>query len=231
MIPAKTFLLDIEGTTTPVDFVYQVLFPYARSHVRDFLERHWEDGAVRGDLALLQNESAADSQEWRESVDSVATYVHWLMDRDRKSTGLKALQGRIWEEGYQSGELRSQVYADVPKAFERWRRQGKDICIFSSGSVLAQKLLFANTDAGDLAPFIRDYFDTTIGAKKEAESYRRIAAALRQSPSEISFVSDLVAELDAARQAGMPAALCVRPGAPAPAVGAHPIIRTFDELG
>jgi len=152
------------------------------------------------------------------------------MDRDRKSTGLKSLQGKIWEEGYRAGDLRSEVYPDVPPALERWRRQGIDIAIFSSGSVQAQRSLFTNTAAGDLTRFIRAYFDTTIGPKTAPHSYVRIAAALERSPSEVLFLSDVGAELDAALTAGMRTALCVRTPGSAPSAGGHPVIHAFDEL-
>jgi enolase-phosphatase E1 len=152
------------------------------------------------------------------------------MDRDRKSTGLKSLQGKIWEEGYGSGELKGEVYPDVPPALERWRREGIDIAIFSSGSVQAQRSLFTNSSAGNLTRLILAYFDTTTGPKTAPMSYARIAAALERSPSEVLFLSDVVAELDAALTAGMRTALCVRGQGSAPPAGAHPVIRTFDEL-
>ena len=152
------------------------------------------------------------------------------MDRDRKSTGLKSLQGKIWEEGYRSGDLKSEVYPDVPPALEHWRRRGIDIAIFSSGSVQAQRSLFANTFAGDLTRFIRAYFDTTTGPKNAPESYASIARALERSPSEVLFLSDVGAELDAARMAGMQTGLCVRTPETAPSTGAHPVIHTFDQL-
>jgi enolase-phosphatase E1 len=165
------------------------------------------------------------------AIDAVDAYVHWLMDRDRKTTPLKSLQGKIWEEGYRKGELRSQVFEDVPPAFERWQKRGAPICIYSSGSVLAQKLLFGNTDAGDLTPFIKEYFDTNTGAKKDPESYRRIAERLRLEPSAILFVSDVTGELDAAAAAGLQTLLCVRPGNhPQPPGTPHPIIKTFDQV-
>jgi enolase-phosphatase E1 len=156
--------------------------------------------------------------------------VYRLMDRDEKSTGLKSLQGKIWEEGYRSGELKGEVYPDVPPALERWRRQGIDIAIFSSGSVQAQRSLFGNTAAGDLTRFIRAYFDTTTGPKTAPHSYARITAALGRSPSEVLFLSDVGAELDAALTAGMRTALCVRTPGPAPTTGAHPVIRTLDDI-
>jgi enolase-phosphatase E1 len=233
----RAILLDIEGTTTPVDFVTRVLFPYARERVRDFLIRRASE--VRDDLARLLSEHEADLRAgqapppWRqdspaEALDSAGAYVYWLMDRDRKSTALKALQGRIWDEGYRAGDLRGQVYPDVPRAFARWRAQGRDVAIFSSGSVLAQRLLFSCSEAGDLTPFLRDYFDTTTGAKSDPESYRRIAARLGQAPAAVLFLSDVTAELDAARGAGMTTALCVRAGE-APATD-NPVVRSFDEV-
>jgi enolase-phosphatase E1 len=152
------------------------------------------------------------------------------MDEDRKSTGLKSLQGKIWEEGYRSGELKGEVYPDVLPALERWRKQKIDIAIFSSGSVQAQRSLFRNSAAGDLTRFIRAYFDTTTGPKREPESYARIAETLERTPAEVLFVSDVGAELDAARAAGMRTALCLRtPGSIQPAAG-HQLIRRFDEI-
>jgi enolase-phosphatase E1 len=236
--PPGALLLDIEGTTTPVDFVTRVLFPYARERVRDFLARRASE--VRDDLALLFSEHEADRRAgpspppWHDDspaavLDSAAVYVHWLMDRDRKSTALKSLQGRIWEEGYQSGDLRGRVYPDVPPALARWRAQGRDVAIFSSGSVLAQKLLFSRSEAGDLTPLVRAYFDTTTGAKRDAESYRRIARALGQAPEAVLFLSDVTAELDAARSAGMTTALCVREG-PATTGAAHPVVSSFEQV-
>jgi enolase-phosphatase E1 len=228
-------LLDIEGTTTPIEFVHTTLFGYARARVSDYLGRHWNDPKVKTDLALLRAEHAAEASHpapppWHDQVDTVVAYVHWLMDQDRKSTGLKSLQGKIWEEGYRSGELKSEVYPDVPPALERWRGQGIEIAIFSSGSVQAQKSLFKNTSAGDLTRFIRDYFDTTTGPKRVPESYQRIATALERLAPEVLFVSDIGAELDAARSAGMQTILCVRtPGSGTPP-GAHPVIQTFDQL-
>jgi enolase-phosphatase E1 len=217
-----------------------VLFPYARARVRAFLERHAADPEVRADLARLKAEHAAEPAHpphpppWQESreieIASAEAYVQWLMDRDRKSTGLKSLQGKIWEAGYRAGDFRGPVYPDVPAALARWRGEGRDIAIFSSGSVPAQQWLFANSTAGDLTPFIRAHFDTTTGPKTEARSYERIAAALERSPSEILFISDVSAELDAAQLAGMRTALCVRTREAAESPGEHPIVRTFDEV-
>lgn len=233
MTDTRAILLDIEGTTTPIAFVHQVLFPYARARVHDYLERHADDPGVRGDVALLRAEYAKELHTPDLPAWNPEAYVYWLMDRDRKSTGLKALQGRIWEDGYRAGELKGkgEVYPDVRPALERWRGAGKTIAIFSSGSIQAQRNLFANTTAGDLSPFLSGYFDTTTGPKRDANSYRTIAAALRQSPSHVLFVSDVVAELDAARAADMRTALCVRePESPVPGPVNHPRIRSFAEL-
>jgi enolase-phosphatase E1 len=231
-------LLDIEGTTTPIEFVHKKLFPYARARVQDFLAQHAAEPAVRADVQLLAAEYAAeppapDLPAWKAAdlLGSATAYVYWLMDRDRKSTGLKSLQGKIWDEGYRRGELRGrgEVYADVRPALERWHKQGKDIAIFSSGSVQAQRNLFANTTAGDLTAFLCGYFDTTTGPKRAAPSYEKIAAQLGRAPREVLFVSDVGEELDAAHAAGMETVLCVR-GAPPPSGGDHAIIHTFEEL-
>lgn len=222
-------LLDVEGTTTPLAFVREVLFPYARARVQDFLERHAADPAVEADIALLRADHAAETAP--PPMASVAAYVRWLMDHDRKSTALKALQGKIWDEGYRAGELRGEVYPDVPPALARWRARGIEIAIFSSGSIQAQRDLFAHATAGgDLTRLIRAYFDTTTGPKTAAPSYVRIAATLERSPGEMLFLSDVGAELDAARTAGMQTALCVRGAAPAAPSGEHQMIRTFDEV-
>jgi enolase-phosphatase E1 len=238
----EALLLDIEGTTTPIDFVYRVLFPYAKNNVRNYLSAHRSLPAVQDDITGLIEENASDAEQGNEpplivgsatnaSVDAIANYVSWLIDRDRKTTPLKSLQGKIWDEGYHKGDLRGIVYEDVPRAFERWRQQGKRIYIYSSGSVLAQKVLFGNTEAGDLTHSISGYFDTEIGAKKESESYRRIAEALAMRPSSLMFVSDVVDELDAAATVGFHTVLCVRPGnSPQRPNSAHEIRTTFDDL-
>jgi enolase-phosphatase E1 len=228
----RALLVDIEGTTTPISFVHDVLFPYARANLRSFLTRRAAEAPVRKDLERLRAEHAAEAgaaspPKWPQeaALEPAVTYLEFLMDRDRKSTGLKALQGRIWEEGYGSGRLRGEVYPDVPPAFERWRGQGRRIAIFSSGSVLAQKLLFATVPAGDLTLAIDGFFDTTTGPKREPGSYRRITEALGLPPTEVLFLSDVTEELDAARVAGLETALCVR-AAPPPA-SAHPIVTDF----
>ena len=201
-------LLDIEGTTTPIAFVHDVLFSYAREHVREFLNAN----EATDDIALLREEHAVDVREGRNPPANMVEYVEWLIALDRKSTGLKSLQGKIWRQGYEEGSLKAQVFEDVAPAFERWRERGLRISIFSSGSVLAQQLLFAHTEAGDLTRFIDSYFDTNVGKKGDKESYRRIAEAMNLEAHEILFISDVTSELDAANEAGMKTALSIRPG-------------------
>jgi enolase-phosphatase E1 len=234
-------VLDIEGTTTPMWFVYDVLFPYARSHLRAYVEAHIEKDELRDVVRLLGEEHAADvasgetPPDLREapskaSAGSLAAYLEWLMDRDRKSPGLKLIQGRIWERGYADGSLHSEVFADVPPALGRWRNEAIDIAIYSSGSVLAQRLIFAHATAGDLTQLISFFFDTSVGPKRSADSYRRIVERMGRPAERILFVSDVVEELDAARAAGLSTALCVRPGnAPQPP-SSDAVIRSFDEI-
>src|SRR5262245_3460407 len=241
-ISAQCVLLDIEGTTTPVDFVYKTLFPFARERVEDYLSRNWDAPEVQADLTHLRAERAADVAQGlnppalegvslADQIESAVAYIHWLIDRDRKSTPLKAIQGRIWREGYQTGELLGQVFDDVAPAFERWRSQGKFICIYSSGSELAQRLLFGHTTAGDLTNYIYRYFDTTTGHKIDEDSYRRIAEELQLAAGQIVFISDVIAELDAARAAGMKTILSLRPGnKPVEPPVNHPLVDSFAAL-
>jgi enolase-phosphatase E1 len=220
----RAILLDIEGTTTPIAFVHDVLFTYAREHVRAFLSMN----PATDDVALLREEHAVDVKEGRNPPPLTAEYIEWLIALDRKSTGLKSLQGKIWRQGYEDGSLRAQVFAEVAPAFERWRERGIGISIFSSGSVLAQQLLFAHTEVGDLTPFIDGYFDTRIGKKGEAESYRKIAEAMDLETRQILFISDVVTELHAANQSGMKTIMSIRPGNELQPQ--YPSIRSFDEI-
>jgi enolase-phosphatase E1 len=234
-------LLDIEGTTTPISFVTQVLFPYARTHVRQHLEQHASRPAYAEVITALREEHRLDEQStdppppWNDAaetqLDAVVRYVEWLMDRDRKSTPLKVLQGRIWEEGYRHGEIVGEVFEDVPPALAAWQREHLPVSIFSSGSVLAQQLLFRHSSAGDLTGFISGHFDTTVGPKIAADSYRRIAAAVGKPPESILFISDITRELDAARAAGLQTRLAVRPGNALPPPGhGYREAHSFDDV-
>lgn len=227
----RAVLTDIEGTTTPLSFVLDVLFPYAR--------RRLDAACASGDrrfaesLRLLREEHAAEKGGGMADLPDFgdgAPYAHWLMDRDRKSTALKMLQGILWEEGYRSGELKGQVYPDVAAALRTWKDQGIRARVFSSGSVLAQKLIFGHSDQGDLLTFFEGFHDTTTGPKQAATSYQAIAEAFALLPEQILFLSDVTAELDAARAAGMPTGLLIRPGNRPADPNGHPVYRSFAEL-
>ena len=235
-------LLDIEGTVTPIAFVHEVLFPYARAHLREYLTAHRQSDKVLADIAELRaehcgdveqhlNPPALEAKQTDAEIDSIVSCVNWLIDRDRKSTGLKSLQGKIWQEGYANGALQAPLFADVPTAMRRWQDAGLKVSIFSSGSSLAQQLLFAHTNAGDLTRIIDGYFDTTVGAKGVSESYRTIASSLVLPAEALLFISDVVTELDAARGAGMQTLLCIRPGnVPQRDSHGHDAIQSFDEV-
>jgi enolase-phosphatase E1 len=220
----RGILLDIEGTTSSVSFVYDVMFPYVRKHLSFEVFSNWlEPEFIEAFHAIARDAGHESFDAWLKmqgltrdnplrAASVVCQEVTRLMDADLKSTGLKQLQGLIWKSGFESGELKAHVYDDVPPALAAWNAAGKDVRIYSSGSVQAQKLFFGHTIAGDLLPLFRGYYDTTTGPKKEAESYRRIALAYHLPPGDILFLSDIVAELDAARSAGLQTALASRPG-------------------
>jgi len=237
----RLLLLDIEETTTPVGFVYEVLFRFACRHLASYLVGHFSEPETNMLIEALKAQHAADKAQGLDppelsggsgeaALGLLAAYGQWLMARDSKCPALKALQGKIWQVGYESGELHGQVYPDVPRAFERWRRQNREIAVYSSGSVLAQQLLFRSTTAGDLTFFLKDFFDTKIGIKTEAESYRRIVASLECEERNVLFISDAIKELYAAQSVGIWTALCVRPELDKPLARNHPFIRTFDEV-
>jgi enolase-phosphatase E1 len=163
-------------------------------------------------------------------MHSCAAYGQWLIAQDSKCTPLKTIQGKIWQQGYANEELKGDVYPDVPVAFERWKRQGKKICVYSSGSVLAQQLLFGSVATGDLTPYIVAFFDTRVGAKTEAESYRRIAASVSQETWQFLFLSDAAKEVETARAAGMQALLCQRDTPLSAAKGTAPVIHDFNRV-
>ena len=210
----RGILLDVEGTTSSISFVYDVLFAFARQHVGDFLWQHRLDPAVQAAAAVLATETGAADATLADpaGITRLALAAIDLMNRDVKSTPLKALQGMIWRSGFDSGELVSHVFDDVPETLAQWADSGLDVRIYSSGSIDAQKLFFSHTCAGDLTPHLRGHYDTTTGPKREAASYRAIAADMGMEPREILFISDVGEELDAARQAGMATALAIRPG-------------------
>jgi enolase-phosphatase E1 len=235
----RLYLLDVEGTVAPLTLTTEVLFPYVRKHFEDFLETHIADESVLHDLTLLTLENMREPESdapriarggTADAIPQELKYIYWLMDRDRKSTALKSLQGKIWKSGFESGELKGTLFADVPEAFARWSQAAR-VAIYSSGSVEAQRLLFRYSNFGDLTPRIAGYFDTRTGPKRESASYAAIAEATQVAPDEMLFFSDVVAELDAARGAGCQTRLLSRPGnAPVENPNGHERIESLENL-
>lgn len=235
----RGILLDIEGTTSSIRFVYDEMFPFVLRELDGFLKTNWGSAEVHDACETIARDAGFDSlDQWQSEDDqkrSPEQLVHdevlRLMTGDVKATGLKQLQGLIWRAGFESGELRAHVYDDVPPALRRWCDAGRDVRIYSSGSIAAQHLFFGHTMAGDLRQCFRGHYDTTTGPKKESTSYQTIAHEFSLPPAEILFLSDVPAELDAARLAGLQTALCRRPGnAAVPPDHGHPEISKFDEI-
>ena len=227
--PVTGVLLDIEGTTSSISFVYDVMFPYVRRELDAYLESHWDDVDCREACDLIATEGNLNANSL--SAQAIGDEVIRLMDDDVKSTGLKQLQGLIWKAGFESGEMQAHLYEDVPPALIRWNADGRDVRIYSSGSVAAQRLFFGHTEYGDLLKHFGGHYDTTTGPKKESESYTKIAEQFAVPASEILFVSDVVAELDAAREADLQTCLCIRPGNQQVAPGhGHAAVSNFAQL-
>lgn len=233
-------LTDIEGTTTSISFVRDVLFPYILSHLDKYLRDHWHEEQLQQDVALLMQQAREDLQmmlpgavaipERRQKTDAgddticreaLAASVRWQMQANRKTASLKTLQGHMWRDGYESGAIKGHLFSDVAAELRLWQAQGIHVYVYSSGSVLAQQLLFGNSEAGNLCPLLDGHFDTTSGMKVEAESYRNILAALPKNTlaNRVVFLTDIFEEAQAAHAMGMRAVLLVRPGnAPLPPV-------------
>ncbi|MFL6591168.1 MAG: acireductone synthase [Luteimonas sp.] len=226
---AGTILTDIEGTTSSIAFVKDVLFPYARREFPRFVREHGRDPEVRRWLDAVATEAGGICND-----DVVVETLQGWIDQDRKHTALKALQGLVWRDGYARGDFHGHVYPDAAAALRAWHERGVRLAVFSSGSVAAQKLLFGHSDAGDLASLFSAFFDTQVGDKRDPESYRRIALALGQAPAEVLFLSDIVEELDAAREAGMRTLLLDRrddyPQPRRDAAAGHPRVESFAEV-
>ncbi|WEK51231.1 MAG: acireductone synthase [Candidatus Kaistia colombiensis] len=222
----RAILTDIEGTTSSISFVKDVLFPYARSRLAGFVAQHAADPAVAE--ALVEARALAE----RPDLDTAATIelLQGWIDEDRKAKPLKALQGMIWEDGYRSGVLKGDIYPDAIAGLEAWKADGLGLYVYSSGSVLAQKLIFGFTHAGDLTPLFSGYFDTTIGSKLEAASYTAIAGEIGLAPAAILFLSDNTKELDAARAAGMKTIGLDRGEAVIPPDQTHPLVTEFGAI-
>lgn len=240
----RAILTDIEGTTSSLSFVKDVLFPYARVHLADFIRQHGHEVEVRKLLGQVSKEAGATLDD----EQAIEQLQQWMAE-DRKVTPLKSLQGLIWEAGYRNGDFQGHIYDDAAERLRQWHQKGLRLYVYSSGSVYAQKLLFAHTSHGDLTPLFSDYFDTTSGAKQDADSYRNIAgeiardftgdfaaehvdepsAASSLPPDAILFLSDIEAELDAARDAGMKTCWLVR-GAEPDGQATHRQVRSFEQI-
>ncbi|MDU4354820.1 acireductone synthase [Phytobacter diazotrophicus] len=195
----RAIVTDIEGTTSDIRFVHNVLFPYARERLPAFLNAQQYIEPVKTILDNLREEIAQPEATTADLLDTLVQF----MDEDRKSTPLKALQGIIWRDGYVNGDFTGHLYPDVLPALEKWKAKGIDLYVYSSGSVAAQKLLFGYSDEGDITHLFSGYFDTLVGAKREVQSYRNIAEQLGVPPGQILFLSDIHQELDAAAQTGL----------------------------
>jgi enolase-phosphatase E1 len=220
----RAIVTDIEGTTSSLSFVKDVLFPYAREHLPAFIAAHGQEPEVQ---KLLEDVSAAAGRPL-DRAQAVQQLLQWIAE-DRKATPLKTLQGLIWEEGYRQGDYQGHIYDDAAQALRSWHEQGMRLYVYSSGSVHAQKLLFGHTALGDLTPLFSGYFDTNIGAKQDSASYRSIAEHIGLPANEILFLSDIEAELNAARSAGMQTRWLVREGE----LGVDPPhrqVQSFDQI-
>ena len=216
----RYILLDIEGTTTPITFVHDVLFPYSERHLTEYLNAHADDNLVKEALDSVCQTVKLETGREISTALTAPQLLAWI-SQDRKHPALKTIQGLIWEHGYTTKVYTSEVYSDVPPALRAWSKRGLKIGIYSSGSIKAQQLLFEHTNSGDLRPYLSNYFDTTSGPKRETDSYIRIAKDLGLATANILFLSDIAAELVAAQAAGMQTIQILRPGTVAAAEQNH----------
>lgn len=219
----SAIITDIEGTTSRISFVTEVLFPYAARELPGFIRAHLTDAAVAPELdacrALMQQDDAA--------VDAIIAQLQQWIAEDQKVTPLKTLQGMVWQQGYQSGAFRGHLYQDAFTALTQWQQQGIKLYVYSSGSVQAQQLLFRYSDFGDVTPLFSDYFDTRIGAKRDISSYAAILQQLQLPPKQVLFLSDVAAELDAAKVLGIATVQLIRDGQ---SPSDHPAVSSFSQI-
>ncbi|KAG8454345.1 hypothetical protein GDO86_000833 [Hymenochirus boettgeri] len=222
----SNILVDIEGTTTPITFVKDVLFPFIKDNIKKYLIEHWKENEFQEDVAQLRKQAEKDSHlhgfvpipshvsenDTEKVIQAVVENVQWQMSSDRKTTALKQLQGHMWRSAYATGQIKGEVYKDVVPAVQQWKNLGMKLYIYSSGSVEAQKLLFGYSIEGDLLKLFDGHFDTTVGHKVESESYKNIADRVGCPSENILFLTDVVREAHAAKKAGLHVALVVRPG-------------------
>lgn len=223
----EAIVTDIEGTTSSIAFVKDLLFPYSRQRMEAFLHEAAGRPEVREALELVRQTLREETGAEPAHADLLAALLHWI-DIDRKHTGLKALQGLIWKDGYERGELKSHLYPEVAARLRAWHGAGLTLAVYSSGSEEAQRQFFGHSEAGDLRPLFSHYFDTRIGQKKTIEPYLTIGQTMGLPPDRILFLSDIAEELDAAAQAGLRTVQLVRPGTKA--TDRHPTARDFDEV-
>ena len=226
MIEIRAIVTDIEGTTSSISFVRDVLFPYARKRLPAYIETH----ADHPDVQHWLHEAAKEAGYVEASRQEVIELLLRWIDEDRKSTALKALQGMIWKDGYEAGEYRAHMYPEVAARLHAWRGEGLHLYVYSSGSVPAQKLFFRYSDAGDLSHLFSGYFDTETGPKRDSGSYERIAEAIGERPEHILFLSDIVEELDAAAAAGLRTGWLLRSPLTMPPQPKHPAYTDFDTI-
>lgn len=238
----ECLLLDIEGTTCPVTFVADVLFPYAQTHLSSFLAEH-------GDELIIQDIAKAAWREWEQDRDNTAQTIlqeakasnlqerkalenYWqlLIKTDRKATSLKDLQGHLWAEGFKKGDIKADLYPETITSLKRWTKEGLKLAVYSSGSIKAQQLLYAHTTSGDLRELFSGWFDTHTGSKKETTSYVTIAKQLKIPAASITFISDNGVECDAAHEAGMQVLFSLRPGNPDQNPRGHRVIRSLEQV-
>lgn len=220
----KAVVNDIEGTTSSISFVHDVLFPYASRKLSDFVHAHQDEVDVRQLLLETRNEAGEPDADIDRTVEIL---LQWIQ-QDRKSTPLKALQGLIWEQGFNNGDFTGHVYEDAARNLQAWHHSGIELYVYSSGSVHAQQLLFGHSDAGNLLHLFKGYFDTNVGHKREVASYQAIAESIGLPAEQILFLSDIVEELDAARDAGMQTIQLVRDDNVI--TGSHVIAHDFDQI-
>ncbi|MEO8808641.1 MAG: acireductone synthase [Rhodanobacter sp.] len=227
MSEIRAIVTDIEGTTSAISFVRDVLFPYARKRLPAFIETHSDQPEVQHWLHEAAREAGLVEASRQEIIELL---LRWI-DEDRKSTALKALQGMIWQDGYEARAYRAHLYPEVAGRLRQWRAEGLRLFVYSSGSVPAQQLFFRHSEAGDLSPLFAGYFDTQTGPKREPESYHRIAESIGEQPGHLLFLSDIVEELDAAKTAGFQTGWLIRDPQAPPASPRHPVYRDFDAIG
>ena len=242
MMNQQHLLLDIEGTTCPVSFVSDVLFPFAKQELSHYIKQHWDKSPHNKPIQAakkewLDDQSLGSNQIKQqvikgetEEIDGLIQYLKYLISIDKKSTALKDLQGKIWEHGYDCGELKSQLFPETAECLREWREQGLTLSVYSSGSIQAQKLLYRHSPAGDLEKLFSHWFDTHTGPKKSTESYTKIAEQLQSSPNKIWFVSDNGAECDSARSAGMHTLFSLRDGNPDRDPRDHTVVQSLREV-